>query len=130
MRHSRFLVGAVGGAVTVAAVGGAITYPLAIRNVQHTTISLSNPTLFTEVDGHPALRGPLLEARIEGWYHPLPWVGRNIHDVSCPTPLKAVVGTTGTCTARADGERVTIPIRVIEVEGDPAGPKVTWRFER
>ncbi len=23
-------------------------------------------------------------ARIQGWYHPLPWVGEKIHDVSCP----------------------------------------------
>ncbi|MFI2432918.1 DUF4333 domain-containing protein [Streptomyces sp. NPDC018693] len=71
------------------------------------------------VDGHPAIAGSFLETRIQGWYHPLPWVGRDIHDVSCPDPLKAVVGVTGTCTARARGERVVIPVQVTGVGGDP-----------
>jgi hypothetical protein len=103
---------------------------LAGEDVQHTTIDAVPRPFYVKVDGHPAVERTILQARIEGWYHPLPWVGKDIGDVSCPAPLRAVVGATGTCTARAGSERVSIPVRVIRVEGDPATPRVTWRFER
>lgn len=122
-----FLIGAVGGVVTMAAAGTLGTWLLAANDVQHATISKDSSV---KVDGHPAIDAFIVEARVQGWYHPLPWVGRSIRDVSCPTRLKAVVGATTTCTARSGDERVLIPVRVIEVEGDPAEPRVTWKFER
>ncbi|MFC9126130.1 DUF4333 domain-containing protein [Streptomyces sp. NPDC057099] len=125
-----FLVGAVGGVTAVAAVGGLVTWQLASKDVQHTTIDTIPRTFYVKVDGHLAVERTILEARIDGWYHPLPWVGKDIHDVSCPAHLKAVAGATETCTARADGGRISIPVRVIKVEGDPATPRVTWKFER
>ncbi|KOG34602.1 hypothetical protein ADK37_18725 [Streptomyces resistomycificus] len=125
-----FLLGAVGGVATMAAAGGLVTWLLAAKDVQHTTVDPVAQGLYVRVDGHLAVARTILEARIQGWYHPLPWVGRDIHDVSCPAHLKAVVGATGTCTARSDGERVSIPVRVIKVEGDPAKPRVFWKFER
>ncbi|MFF7264565.1 DUF4333 domain-containing protein [Streptomyces sp. NPDC008159] len=125
-----FLAGVVGGAVTVVTVAGVATWLLAARNEQHTTVDPTARGPRVEVDGRPAVDRFVLEARIQGWYHPLPWVGRSIHDVSCAAPLKAVVGATGMCTARSDGERVAIPVRVLRVEGDPDTPRVTWLFER
>ncbi|KUM73386.1 DUF4333 domain-containing protein [Streptomyces curacoi] len=125
-----FLIGAVGGVTAVAAAVGLVTWLLAANDVQHTTIDPVSRELYVKVDGHPAVAKTILESRIEGWYHPLPWVGQAIHDVSCPVHLKAVVGTTETCTARSDGERISIPVQVIKVEGDPAKPRVTWKFER
>ncbi|MCF0077397.1 DUF4333 domain-containing protein [Streptomyces lomondensis] len=125
-----FLVGAVGGVAAMAAVGGLVTWLAAAKDVQHTTIDTMPRALYVKVDGRPAIAKTILQARIEGWYHPLPWLGRDIGDVSCPAPLKAVAGATGTCTARADGDRISIPVRVIKVEGDPATPRVTWKFER
>jgi hypothetical protein len=126
----KFLVGAVGGMAALAVGGGLVTWLLAAKDVQHTTIHHFPGQPHVTADGHPAVRNTTLEARIQGWYHPLPWVGRDVHDVSCPAHLKAVTGATGTCTARSDGERVTIPVRVTEVEGDSANPRVTWKFER
>ncbi|MFJ8464634.1 DUF4333 domain-containing protein [Streptomyces swartbergensis] len=125
-----FLVGAVGGVAAMAAVGGVLTHLLADKDVQYTKIDAFPRRLYVKVDGHPAVAKTILEARIQGWYHPLPWVGKDIDEVSCPAQLKAVAGATGTCTARAGGERVSIPVRVIRVEGDPATPRVTWKFER
>ncbi|GGW50205.1 DUF4333 domain-containing protein [Streptomyces caelestis] len=125
-----FLVGAVGGVAAMAAVGGVLTHLLAAKDVQHTTIDPHPGQPHVKVDGHPAVERTILQARIEGWYHPLPWVGKDIDEVSCPAHLKAVAGATGTCTARAGGERVSIPVRVIKVEGNPATPRVTWKFER
>jgi hypothetical protein len=130
MRNSRFLVGAVSGTAVVAAIGGVVTYLLADKNVQHTTVDRIADKLYVKVDGHPAVHTITLEARIKGWYHPLPWVGRDIDDLSCPAHLKAVAGATGTCTARSDGERISIPVKVVEVGGSPEEPAVTWKFER
>jgi hypothetical protein len=82
-----FLVGAVGGVIAVAAAGGLVTWLLAARSVQHITLDSASYDHHPKVDGHPALEGIILEARIQGWYHPLPWAGRDIHDVSCPAPV-------------------------------------------
>ncbi|MFI1507785.1 DUF4333 domain-containing protein [Streptomyces sp. NPDC020597] len=125
-----FLVGAVGGAVAVAAVAGVVTWLCAATDVQHTTIDPVSEGLYVRADGHLAIADTILEARIQGWYHPLPWLGREIHDVSCPFHLKAVVGAAETCTARSGGGRISIPVRVTGVEGDPAEPRVTWTFDR
>ncbi|MDQ1015252.1 DUF4333 domain-containing protein [Streptomyces afghaniensis] len=125
-----FLVGAVGGVAAMAAVGGVITSLLAGKDVQHTTIDPYPGQPHVKVDGHPAVAKTILESRIQGWYHPLPWVGQRIDRVSCPAHLKAVPGATETCTARAGNERVSIPVRVIEVEGDPDARRVTWKFAR
>ncbi|MFI8831565.1 DUF4333 domain-containing protein [Streptomyces afghaniensis] len=125
-----FLVGAVGGVAVMAAGGGVVTFLLAGKDVQHTTIDTYSRALYVKVDGRPAVARTIVQARIEGWYHPLPWVGKDIDEVSCPAHLKAVAGATETCTARAGSERVSIPVRVIKVEGDPATPRVTWKFER
>ncbi|MFF9804606.1 DUF4333 domain-containing protein [Streptomyces coeruleorubidus] len=51
-------------------------------------------------------------------------------EVSCPARLKAVAGATDTCTAWAGGGRVSIPVLVTRVEGDPATPRVTRKSER
>jgi hypothetical protein len=48
----------------------------------------------------------------------------------CPAHLEAVVGAKETCTGKADGKRIPIPVRVVKVEGTPAEPTVTWKFER
>ncbi|MDX3798014.1 DUF4333 domain-containing protein [Streptomyces sp. AK04-3B] len=125
-----FLVGAVGGVVTVAAVTGVVTWLCAAKDLQHTTVDPVAQGLYVKADGRLAVAHTILEARIQGWYHPLPWLGREIHDVSCPSHLKAVVGAAETCTARSDGGRISIPVRVIDVEGDPARPRVTWKFDR
>ncbi|MFI9172638.1 DUF4333 domain-containing protein [Streptomyces lincolnensis] len=130
MRHSGFVVGAVGGAIAVAAVGAGFTHVFAAKDLQHTTLDLVRTGLYVTVDGHPAVHHTILESRIEGWYHPLPWVGRKIHDVSCPTHLPAVVGARETCTARSDGGRIEIPVSVVEVEGKPTEPTVFWKFAR
>ncbi|MDQ0828593.1 hypothetical protein QFZ66_008125 [Streptomyces sp. B4I13] len=125
-----FLLGAVGGAVAVAAVAGLVTWLCAAKDLQHTTVDPIAQDLYVRVDGHLAVADTVLEARIQGWYHPLPWIGREIHDVSCPSHLKAVAGAAETCTARSGGERIPIPVRVIDVGGDPVKPRVTWKFYR
>lgn len=125
-----FVVGMVGGVASVAVIGGVITHLLAAKDVQHTTVDRISPTMYVKVNGHPAVHHTILEARIKGWYHPLPWVGERIHDVSCPRHLEAVVGARETCTARAGHDRVSIPVHVVTVEGKPAEPRVTWKFDR
>lgn len=130
MRHSGFVVGAVGGAIAVAAVGGGFTHVFAAKDMQHTTLEPVRRGLYVTVDGHPAVHRTILESRIQGWYHPLPWVGRKIHDVSCPAHLPAVVGARETCTAHSDGERIDIPVGVVAIEGKSTEPTVFWKFER
>ncbi|MET9973106.1 DUF4333 domain-containing protein, partial [Streptomyces sp. NPDC006356] len=104
-----FLLGAVGGVTLVATGAGIATWLLAAKDTQHTTIDPVARKLYVRVDGHLAVANTILESRIRGWYHPLPWVGKDIDDLSCPAHLKAVAGATVTCTARADGARVSIP---------------------
>ncbi|MER7901327.1 DUF4333 domain-containing protein [Streptomyces sp. NPDC096046] len=130
MQHSRFIAGALVGAVAVAAVGGGVTYVFAGKDVQHSTIHPVARALYVKVDGHLAVHRTTLQSRIEGWYHPLPWLGRDVHDVSCPRHLKAVAGASETCTAQADGTRISIPVHVVKVEGKASEPKVTWKFDR
>lgn len=78
------------------------------------------------VDGHKALAPNIVAGRTQSKYHPLPWVGAQVH-VSCPTGLKAVTGTTITCTGkRNNGTTVDIPVTVIKATDS----HITWKFER
>ncbi|MEW2401721.1 DUF4333 domain-containing protein [Streptomyces sp. NPDC046862] len=125
-----FLVGAVGGVAVVGALAGVLTYLAAGKNMQHTEVERIRKYLYVKVDGHPAVHHGVLESRIEGWYHPLPWVGQEIRNVSCPNALPAVVGASETCTAKAGGKRITIPVRTVKVTGSADEPTVFWKFER
>jgi hypothetical protein len=109
-----------------AAVLGAGTY--AMSGTESTT-GLDSYSAVT-VDGHRALKDTIVAGRIFGKYHPLPWIGKDlgkdIGNVSCPSALKAVAGTTMTCTAKADGTQIKIPVSVVKA-GDKS---ITWKFER
>jgi hypothetical protein len=122
MQRSKFLVGVVGGAAALVAVGGVGT---SLLSGTESTSGLDEHTRVT-VDGYRALSGEIVAGRTQSKYHPLPWVGEKVSDVSCPTGLKAVAGATITCTARSGGADVSIPVRVVKAE---AG-SVTWKFER
>ncbi|MEU4484417.1 hypothetical protein AB0H94_05920 [Streptomyces purpurascens] len=63
-----FLVGAVGGVTAMAAVGGLVTWLLASKDVQHTTIDTIPRKFYVKADGHLAVERTILEARIDGWY--------------------------------------------------------------
>ncbi|WVG07658.1 DUF4333 domain-containing protein [Streptomyces iakyrus] len=76
-------------------------------------------------------RGPLdadiVAGRTAGRYHALPWVGKELTDVSCPTGLKAVAGAMITCTGKGgDGRDADIPVRVVRADSH----SVTWTFQR
>ncbi|MER5210310.1 DUF4333 domain-containing protein [Streptomyces sp. NPDC002838] len=118
-----FLVGVVGGATAVVAVGGLGTHLLAGTESNTGLGEYSTVT----VDGHKALAPSIVATRTQNKYHPLPWIGEQVTGVTCPTGLKAVAGTTLTCTGKdSDGKTVSIPVRVIK-----AGAKsITWKFER
>lgn len=119
----KFLVGAVGGAVTVAAVFGAGTHLLS--RTQSTT-GLDESTTVS-VGGHKALAANIVEGRTESMYHPLPWIGAKLTRVTCPTGLKAVAGATVTCAGtKSDGKNVDIPVTVVKA----TAASVTWKFER
>ncbi len=122
MQSSKFLVGVVGGVTAVVAVGGVGTHLLSDTR---STSGLDEHTTVT-VDGHKALSARIVAGRTQGKYHPLPWVGKKVTDVSCPTGLKAVAGTTITCTGRSDGKDVAIPVSVVKADAT----SVTWKFER
>jgi hypothetical protein len=78
------------------------------------------------VDGHKALAPNIVAGRTQSKYHPLPWVGVKVH-VSCPTGLKAVAGTTITCTGeKNDGTTIDIPVTVTQVTDS----HITWKFQR
>lgn len=127
----KFLLGAVGGVAVVGVLAGVVTHLAAGKNMQHTSVDRRGPeALYVKVDGHLAVHQNILESRIQGWYHPLPWIGREIQHVSCPNPLKAVVGTSETCTAKTDSKRITIPVRTVKVTGPADAPTVFWKFER
>lgn len=122
MQRSKFLVGIVGGMSAVVALGGLGTYLLAGTE---STTSLDDQA--ASVDGHRALPADIVAGRTESKYHPLPWVGAKVHDVTCPTGLKAVTGATLTCTGeKNDGSTVKIPVRVTRADAK----SVTWKFER
>ena len=122
MQRSKFLVGVVGGATAVVAVGGVGTHLL---SGTRSTSGLDARTTVT-VDGHKALSGALVAGRTQSKYHPLPWVGTKVSDVSCPTGLKAVAGATITCTGRTGGKDVSIRVSVVRADAK----SVTWTFER
>ncbi|MEU9449888.1 DUF4333 domain-containing protein [Streptomyces sp. NPDC048277] len=123
MQRSRFVVGVIGGATAVVAVGALGTHFLAdpestSRLDAYSTVS---------VDGHKALAANIVAGRTQSRYHPLPWVGDKVTGVTCPTGLKAVAGSTVTCTGKkTDGSGVRIPVRVVSA----TDKSVTWKFER
>jgi hypothetical protein len=123
MQRTKFLVG-VGGCVTaVVALGGLGTYLLAGTE---STTGLDDHTT-ASVDGHRALAANIVAGRTESKYHPLPWVGDKLSDVTCPSGLKAVTGATLICTGKkGDGATVKIPVRVTTADAK----SVTWKFER
>ncbi|MFF3333053.1 DUF4333 domain-containing protein [Streptomyces sp. NPDC002888] len=123
MQPSRFVVGVVGGAAAVVALGALTTHLVA--GTESTTELDKQSTV--SVGGHPALAPHILAGRTQSKYHPLPWVGPKVHDVTCPTGLKAVAGATVTCTGRkSDG--ATIPIQVTTVQATDSS--ITWKFDR
>lgn len=122
MPDSRFLVGFAGGAAAVLALVG-VTTPFVTRTESTTTLDRYDTVL---VDGEKALAPDIVAGRVEGLYHPLPWVGTEVR-VGCPTGLMAVEHARITCTGRrGDGTTVDIPVRVVQV----SGARLTWAFER
>lgn len=121
MRSKHLIVIGVTG-VAIVAGGAGVTY--AFSGTQSTT-GLDRYTTVT-VDGRQALSARILEGRIQSKYQPLPWIGRDIGAVSCPSGLKAVKGASLTCTGKADGERVEIPVSVDKA----SSTSITWQFER
>ena len=122
MPDSRFLVGVVGGAAVVLLVGGLGTRLLS-RTESTTRLDRYDTVV---VDGHKALAANIVAGRTQSLYHPLPWVGVKV-EVSCPTGLKAVAGTTITCTGRKnDGTIIDIPVTVISATDS----RITWKFRR
>jgi hypothetical protein len=122
MPDTRFLVGAVAGAAAVLLLGGLGTR---LASGTESTTELNRYDTVT-VDGHKALAPNIVAGRTQGKYHPLPWVGVKV-EVSCPKGLKAVTGTTLTCTGRKnDGTTVDIPVTVINA----TDTRITWKFGR
>lgn len=109
-------------AVAVLGAGTAATY--AVSGTESTT-GLDRYTTVT-VDGHKALSGHIVAGRIGSKYQPLPWIGRDIGSVSCPSGLRAETGATLTCAAKAGGKRVEIPVSVVKA----TDTSVTWKFRR
>lgn len=123
MQPSRFVVGVVGGATVVVALGALATHFIA--GTESTTELDEHTTVL--VGGHEALAPDIVALRTQGKYHPLPWVGREVHDVACPSGLKAVAGATLTCTGRtSDGKSIDIPVAVTRATDS----SVTWKFDR
>ncbi|MFE6822244.1 DUF4333 domain-containing protein [Streptomyces sp. NPDC057690] len=123
MQLSKFLVGAVGGATAVVALGGLGTYLL---SGTESTSQLDEYST-AQVGGHKALAANIVAGRTESKYHPLPWVGKDVSGVTCPTGLKAVAGTSVTCTGKTgDGKNVDIRVSVVKATSQ----SVTWKFER
>ncbi|PAZ11542.1 hypothetical protein CLM62_35175 [Streptomyces sp. SA15] len=119
----KVLVGAVGGVTAVVSIFGVGTHLLA-RTESTTGL---DPHSAVSVGGHRALAANLVAARTASLYHPLPWVGKKVSDVTCPTGLKAVAGATITCSGKkSDGETVEIPVTVVKATAD----SITWKFER
>ncbi|MEV0218218.1 DUF4333 domain-containing protein [Streptomyces sp. NPDC050704] len=112
------------GVTTVVVLGAGTGLTYAVSGTQSTS-GLDRYTTVT-VDGHKALSSDIVAGRIGSKYKPLPWVGRPIGHVSCPTGLKAVAGATITCTAKANDEEVEIPVRVVKA----TDTSITWKFER
>jgi hypothetical protein len=121
--QSKYLVGAVG-----AVAGAAVVFGLGSHFLAGTESTTSLDTQSTaSVGGHKALAAYVVEGRTQSKYHPLPWVGVKVTDVSCPTGLKAVAGATLTCTGtRSGGGTVDIPVTVVKA----SDTSVTWKFDR
>ncbi|MFC8519428.1 DUF4333 domain-containing protein [Streptomyces sp. NPDC057257] len=119
----KFLIGVTGGLVAAVALGVYGTHLLS--SPESTTELDAQSTVM--VDGHKALAPGIVAGRVQSRYHPLPWVGPKVTEVSCPTGLKAVAGATVTCTGKKDGgKRLSIPVTVTKADAD----SVTWKFER
>ncbi|MDX2682207.1 DUF4333 domain-containing protein [Streptomyces soliscabiei] len=119
----KVLISLVGGATALVAVGGVGTHLIA--DTESTTSLDKSSTV--QVGGHKALAGNVVAGRVEYRYHPLPWVGKKVSDVSCPTGLKAVAGARVTCTGKTDGGKsVDIPVTVVKATDS----SVTWAFQR
>jgi hypothetical protein len=124
--RARTIIAVAVPAVLVGAVAAG-TFAIEGMNVQKNTADPASGA-YAKVQDHPGLSGDLVATHIETWYHPLPWIGKEIDGVSCPD-LAAVKNTKITCTAKSGSTRVTVPVSVVEVAGDTA-PRVTWKFER
>ncbi|WP_327313475.1 DUF4333 domain-containing protein [Streptomyces sp. NBC_01235] len=123
MHRNKFLIGVVGGATTVVALGAVGTHLL---SGTESTTGLDKYDTVT-VGGQKALAGNIVAARTQSKYHPLPWIGDKVTNVTCPTGLTAVAGATITCTGKkSDSKTVAIPITV--VKATPSS--ITWKFER
>jgi len=123
LMQSKFLVSTVGGLAGAAVVFGLGTHFLA--GTESTTALDAQST--ASVGGHKALAAFVLEGRTQGKYHPLPWVGVKVTDVTCPSGLKAVAGATLTCTGKkSGGGSVDIPVSVVKA----SAKSVTWKFDR
>ncbi|MFF0014151.1 DUF4333 domain-containing protein [Streptomyces sp. NPDC005374] len=119
----RYLVTAVGGLAGAAVVFGLGTHFLA--GTESTTALDARST--ATVDGHKALAANIVEGRTQSKYHPLPWIGVKVSDVTCPSGLKAVAGATVTCTGeKSGGGSVDIPVTVVKA----SATSVTWKFDR
>ncbi|MCT9075081.1 DUF4333 domain-containing protein [Streptomyces fulvoviolaceus] len=120
--NGMFLAGVVGGAAAMAGLFWLATALIA-RSESTTELNQYDTML---VDGHKALKPQIVAGRTQSLYHPLPWVGTKV-EVSCPTGLKALAGTTMTCTGeRHDGSTIDIPVTVIRA----TDTHITWKFER
>jgi hypothetical protein len=121
--QSKYLVGTVG-----AAAGAAVVFGLGghfLAGTESTTALDARST--ASVGGHKALAAYVVEGRTRSKYHPLPWIGVKVTDVSCPSGLKAVPGATVTCTGtKSDGGTVDIPVSVVKA----TAKSVTWKFDR
>ncbi|MCG7202637.1 DUF4333 domain-containing protein [Streptomyces arenae] len=119
----KFLIGVIGGAVAMVAVGAVGTHLLA--DPESTTELDEHSTVI--VDGHKALAPGIVAGRVQSKYHPLPWVGSKVSEVTCPAGLKAQAGATVTCTGQQDGGKpLSIPVTVIKADVG----SITWKFER
>ncbi|MGJ5893100.1 hypothetical protein DF268_04295 [Streptomyces sp. V2] len=123
MPVSKFAVGVAAGA-TVALLAGVLG-TRALSTTESTTSLDEYDTVM--VDGRKALAANIVAGRTQSLYHPLPWVGTRLHDVTCPGPLLAVAGTRMTCTGRrTNGTAVRIPVTVV----DATPTHITWKFDR
>lgn len=123
--RARTIIAVAVPAVLVGAVAAG-TSALAGMNVQEHRRSRQRRV--REGAGSPGPQWDLVATHIETWYHPLPWIGKEVDGVSCPD-LAAVKNTKITCTAKSGSTRVTVPVSVVEVAGGTA-PRVTWKFGR
>ncbi|MDX2548075.1 DUF4333 domain-containing protein [Streptomyces sp. WI04-05B] len=117
------LISVIGGATAAVALAGVGTHLLAGTE---STTALDQSTAVT-VDGRRALSADIVAGRAQSKFHPLPWVGTKVSQVSCPTGLKAVAGASITCTGRTGkGKDIDIPVTVVKA----TSTSVTWKFER